>query len=197
MQRLKKIINIIPKKYHKFVLSSSAILIIALVTFILCLAFFSDNSDKQKPVTKQSDKDTGTVIINAEAEAERQANSPESGPLDYQFVSTYKNTNSDNITYIYTTTEYRDDRLIELNNQVISDLIADEKINDQTQSYSISYFNNLEVAYSYFDKINNNSLSTHDRVILKDSYIASMAYSKKLSLNFFIKISNAKILKRY
>jgi len=192
-----KIINIIPKKFHKFVLSSSAILIIASVTFILCLVIFSNNSDKQKTATKLSEKDTGTVILTAETELEKQANSPESGPLDYQFVSTYNNATSDNITYIYTTTEYRDDRLIELNNQVISDLIADEKINDQTQSYSVSYFNNREIAYSYLDKVDNNSLSTHDKLILKDSYIASMTYSKKLKLNFLIKIGNANILKRY
>lgn len=191
------IINIIPKKFHKFVLSSSAILVIASVTFILCLAIFSNNSDKQKTITKISEKDTGTVIITAEAEAEKQANSPESGPLDYQFVSTYNNATSNNVTYIYTTTEYRDDRLIELNNQVISDLIADEKINDQTQSYSIGYFNNREIAYSYFDKVNNSSLSTHDKLTLKDNYIASMTYSKKLGLNMLVKLANAKIIKKY
>lgn len=184
-----------PERYKKLLKHPISIVVlvfvVGVVSFFILLILFRTPSSNNKTEKDQ----TGSVVISEKEDTQRQADSPESGPLDYRFIMTINNSGKG--TYIYVTKEFRDERLIILNDQVLSELKNDGKISESTKSYMISYFSDETTAVTYFSKINDKSLSTNDRLKLKDAYIASMTYEKALGLNVLIKISTAKILKQY
>lgn len=137
------------------------------------------------------------TIITEEAELKIQENTPSTGPLHSEKIATYYSAGSSSPKFIYFTNERRDDRIIELTDQIIADLKASGQITDKTTTYSIDYFNDKTVAGTYFQKVNNPKTTTEEKLQLKVSYIATMVYAKNLGFHHIIRISTAKTIKSF
>ncbi len=143
-------------------------------------------------------KEVFTPFLMSERDnAAKLAAAPTSGPLQYSAVTTFNNPGSKSPKFVYYTTEYVDDRLIALNDKIITELKAAKKVNESTNSYSISYFDNKKVAKEYFEKLADKTTSPKDKSLMQKSYIATYVYSKQIGFSYVIKIGNSKIIKNY
>lgn len=179
----KKVVKHIHK--HKHIFSISLVMLISLIT-ILSLYFGIPNKNGLKVNTTSS----GYNSVKAASSDSISAN-----PLNYEFITI--NNENNTTRYVYFTTETADDRLVALNDKVLTDLRNSKKITNQTESFYIDYFSNKETANIYYEKIKNNNLSQLNRLKLISSYIASMNYLKSMEVNNLIKITSGTILKQY
>ena len=188
----KKVIKHIHK--HKNIFIIVTVIFIAIITVLILSQIIS----VKKPIkTVKKSVFTSEAKVVGGTDAERTEASPSSGQLMYEQQETYYSEGSKTPKFIYVTSEYRDDRLIALNDQVVIDLKNTKQINDNTKSYSINYFNNKAIANSYFSKINDPNTSDNDKATLMSGYIAKTTYSVNPKINQIIKMTTAKILKTY
>lgn len=180
------------KKYK--IISIVAVIAIFAVITILILSSIK-TPEKSKTISKKSTLSSEAASVSG-SDAQRISASPSSGQLIYEQQETYYSPASKTPKFIYVTSEYRDERLIELNDQVVQDLKDSKQIDDNTRSYSINYFSNKTVANNYFKKIKDSNTSDSDKNILVSGYIAKTTFSQNPKLNLFVKISTAKILKK-
>lgn len=181
---------------HKVVAAVITVISVAAITMLVLYVVIPTVKMSIKSAVK-STKPGPSVVLSSEAETKLQSKSPADGPLQYEYLMTYKISDDSSPKFIYFTTERRDERLIELNEQIINDLKNTGKITEQTDSYSIDYFNDKNVAKRYFTDVNDPKTTVEGKLRLKESYIASMAYAKNVGLNMLISISTAKIIKKY
>ena len=178
-------INKVAKHIHKHKYKTVILLIIIASITTVSLYFFMP----KKSVTKN---DSTTI-----AKSSIKTPDTSSQPLIYEYITTRYNDDKSSPRFIYYTPESDEDRLIALNDKIISDLKNTGKITDQTNTYFIDYFNNKEIANTYNEKINDKSLTQISRIKLISSYTASMNYSKQMEINQLFLVSKAKILKQY
>lgn len=118
-----------------------------------------------------------------------------SGPLKYELVSTIKIAGG--ARFVYFTPETTDKRLIALNDKVVKELKKSGKINNKMNTYFIDYFSDKTVAKTYYSEMGSAKLSKIRKISLITKYTASMSFSKATNINHLIKISDAKIIKKY
>ncbi len=182
---------------HKIVLAIIILLILAITTTIVLCFLVPRLGNKSKAEPLISTLTNKRTDANSASDAARVAASPSSGPLEYKAQDTYYNAGSKIPKFVYSTSEYRDERLIELNDQIISDLKAAKKITDDTTSYSINYFNDEDLAKIYFVKMADKATSSTDRTILENSHIATYTYSQKLKMNHLVKMRSLNTIIEY
>lgn len=191
---LNKIVQF-PRQHKKICLG--AILVLAfLVSFGVFLIIFAPKAQVDDTPTEPK-RYSSPTIITEQAELKIQENSPSDGPLQSEKVATYFGTEGSSPKFIYFTNERRNERLIALTDQIIADLTASGQITDKTDSYTIDYFNDKTIAKTYFQKVNDPKTTTEEKLKLKVSYIATLAYVKSLRFNQLIRISTATIIKSF
>lgn len=186
------------KKIRKHKVISIILSVILVLIISISIALIIPRRDTTpKPKKLISTLTSKTSSATGVDETSKLDSSPSSGPLQYEALDTYYSPNSKIPKFIYVTSEYRDERLIELNDQVISELKSSKKIDDTTTSYSINYFNDKGLAQIYFDRVSSKTTSSSDKQILKNSYIASYIYSQKLDMNRLTKMQSLLVIKQY
>lgn len=172
-------------------------LTITITITVLTLTFLipkKNNQNERKEIKSNLAEKGKTQNIVEELKTEK---SPSAGDLQYKSIKTYYRDGSKIPKFIYYTPEYRDDRLASLNDQIISELKLSKKVNDKTSAYSIDYFNDIDLAEIYFQKITDTNTSLADKQVLKNTYVASYMFSKKLKMNQLIKAHTSIVLKKY
>lgn len=194
--KFKAIINKLTKiPKQRRLLSIAIVLASSTLTIGICLLIIkvstkADTSDDSK-------RYSSPTIITEEAELKIQESSPSAGPLQFEPTPFIYSSDESSQKFIYTTKERRDNRLVELNDQILAELRKIGQIDDQTKSFTIDYFNDATVAKEYFVKVNDQETTIEEKLKLKENYIASMAYSKTTGINHLIRISTAKIIKQF
>lgn len=181
---------------HKKILSGIILLLSFGISFGIFLIIFVPKPQTAS-VPSKPNRYSNPTVINEAAELKLQESSPSSGPLQYEKVATYFAVGSSSPKFIYFTSERRDNRLIELTDQIIAELKINGQITEQTNSYTIAYFNDKTVASTYFPKVSDPKITTDERLKLKVNYIATMAYVKSFGFSQLIRVSTAKIIKSF
>lgn len=161
------------------ILSISLVLFLAVLSFVLIPII-----TKSKIFSQITGKNTASDI------------SVPSKSLNYEFVTT-KTIPEKYVRYIYFTTETTDKNLVAINDQIIASLKNSGKITNMTSVYYIDYFNDKEVAKTYFDQIGDKNTAQSERLRLISNYVASMNYIKDMKINSLIGISGGKVIKNY
>lgn len=186
-------------KHHqpiaKRIIGNKFFIIIVLLSVIGLVGFISVKQLVNQPTKKDAQPDR--FILTSDEINKKLSNAPNSGKPKYEFIDTYITPNRKTTQFIYYTVEFDDDRIIEMTDNILVDLKKSEKIDKDTNSFSISYFDDKDVARSYFKKIDNKKTPDSERFAMRKNYIATYVFSKDIDFSYIIKISSAKIIKKY
>lgn len=178
------------------ILKSKVFLIILAIAILVSVVFFTNGFGFLNTV-KKAPKTPAPFIVTESEMAAKLAAAPSSGSLQYKFESTYTLPGSKSLKFNYYTTEYDDNRIIEMNDKVILELKKQGKIKDDTDSYSINYFSDEQVAKTYFVKLADKKTTDSDKKTMRKKYTATYVFSKAVGFDYIVKPDSAQIIKNY
>ncbi len=179
-------------KSKPFIISVT-VLVLLIIGFFIANKYWLNQDDK-KPASPPT---SSRFILTSDEVTKKLESAPISGPLQYKFISIYTAPDSKAPKFIYYSTEFDNTRLIEMNDKILKELKDQGKIKDDDTSYSISYFDDEQVAKTYFTKITDKKTTDNDKNSMRKSYTATYVFSKAFEFSYIMKISSAQIIKDY